>query len=75
MRVLGLDGGIASIGWALIEIEEKNDDNPGGGGIIGAGTWMFDAPEEKSQTGTKLKSELRRTFRGQAVSSAGGGKE
>jgi len=65
MRVLGLDGGIASIGWAFIEIEENNDGKSARGGIIDAGTWMFDAPEEKSQTGTKLKSELRRTFRGQ----------
>lgn len=61
MRILGLDLGIASIGWAAIE----TCDNSGSGEIIGAGTWMFDAPEEKSQSGTKLKSELRRTFRGQ----------
>ncbi len=69
MRVLGLDGGIASIGWALIEIEIEIEENNGGestcGRIVDAGTWMFDAPEETSQTGTKLKSELRRTFRGQ----------
>ncbi|WP_036283956.1 type II CRISPR RNA-guided endonuclease Cas9 [Methylocystis sp. ATCC 49242] len=63
MRVLGLDGGIASIGWALIEIFE--DHEPSDGRIIDTGAWMFDAPEEKSQTGTKLKSELRRIFRGQ----------
>ncbi len=63
MRVLGLDGGIASIGWALIEISAA--DGASDGRIIDAGTWMFDAPEEKSQTGTKLKSELRRQFRGQ----------
>lgn len=61
MRVLGLDVGIASVGWAMIEIDENQSD----GGIIGAGTWMFDPPEEKSQAGTKLKSEARRTFRGQ----------
>lgn len=63
MRVLGLDGGIASIGWALIEIDDA--DGAPNGRIIDAGTWMFDAPEEKSQAGTKLKSELRRLFRGQ----------
>ena len=61
MRVLGLDGGIASMGWALIEIDE----DCWRGAIVDAGVWMFDAPEEKSQNGTKLKSELRRTFRGQ----------
>ncbi len=61
MKILGLDGGIASIGWAVIEIDEAGAE----GGILGAGTWMFDPPEEKSQTGTKLKSEQRRTFRGQ----------
>ncbi len=65
MRVLGLDGGIASIGWALVEIDEDDGDDRPRGDIVDAGTWMFDAPEEKSQTGTKLKSELRRTFRGQ----------
>jgi len=63
MRVLGLDGGIASIGWALIEVGAA-DEVPDGR-IVEAGAWMFDAPEEKSQAGTKLKSELRRTFRGQ----------
>ena len=50
MRVLGLDGGIASIGWALIEISAA--DGASDGRIIDAGTWMFDAPEEKSQTGS-----------------------
>lgn len=53
--------GIASVGWAMIETRN----NPGGGEIIDAGTWMFHAPEEKNRNGTKLKSELRRTFRGQ----------
>jgi CRISPR-associated endonuclease Csn1 len=65
MRVLGLDSGIASIGWALIETEDGVSGNTADGNIIGAGTWMFDAPEEQSQNGTKLKSELRRAFRGQ----------
>jgi CRISPR-associated endonuclease Csn1 len=65
MRVLGLDGGIASIGWAVIDIPDEVAGAGTAGAIVGAGTWMFDAPEEKSQTGTKLKSELCRTFRGQ----------
>jgi len=59
MTILGLDVGIASIGWAVIEMKD------GAGRIVAAGTWMFDAPEEKGQTGTRLKSELRRVFRGQ----------
>src|SRR5579862_1360167 len=62
MRVLGLDGGIASIGWSVIDI---NDDDASGGTIVAAGTWMFDAPEDKGQAGTKLRSEERRKFRGQ----------
>jgi CRISPR-associated endonuclease Csn1 len=61
MRILGLDGGIASIGWAVIDIEADGGD----GRIVDAGTWMFDPPEETSQNGTKLKSEQRRMFRGQ----------
>ncbi|MCX7898769.1 MAG: type II CRISPR RNA-guided endonuclease Cas9, partial [Methylocystis sp.] len=61
MRILGLDSGVASIGWALIDAAENSVE----GKIVDAGTWIFDPPEEKSQTGTKLKSELRRTFRGQ----------
>jgi len=61
MRILGLDCGIASIGWALLE------DGDGGGepGIVAAGAWMFDPPEEKTKTKTQLKSELRRIYRGQ----------
>jgi CRISPR-associated endonuclease Csn1 len=57
MRILGLDGGIASIGWALIETGD------GWGEIIGAGTRMFDAPEtDKERTPT---NQLRRLHRGQ----------
>lgn len=62
MRILGLDGGIASVGWSVIEV---NDGNDGAGLILGAGTWMFDPPEDKGQSGTKLKSAQRRLFRGQ----------
>ncbi len=65
MRILGLDCGIASVGWGLIDVENSSGDKSPKGEIVAAGTWMFDAPEEKSQTGTKLKSEIRRTFRGQ----------
>ncbi len=65
MRVLGLDGGIASIGWALIEVEDIGEAPESRGKIIASGVWMFDSPEEKTQTGSKLKSEMRRNFRGQ----------
>ncbi len=62
MRILGLDTGIASIGWSVIDVP---DDPQAEGRVIGAGTWMFDAPEDKGQNGTKLRSAERRTFRGQ----------
>ena len=46
MRVLGIDGGIASIGWAVLDIPDN-----GPGRILGAGLWMFDAPEtDKDRT-------------------------
>jgi CRISPR-associated endonuclease Csn1 len=57
MRVFGIDGGIASIGWAVLE----TDQTPGR--IVAAGTWMFDAPESaKERTPTNAE---RRQKRGQ----------
>lgn len=54
MRILGLDGGIASIGWALIEEDEKK--------IIACGSRCFDAPEtDKERTPT---NQIRRQKRG-----------
>jgi CRISPR-associated endonuclease Csn1 len=61
MKVLGLDCGIASIGWAVLEVAEDKPE----GSIIACGTRMFDSPEEATPSGPKLKSEARRTFRGQ----------
>ncbi len=56
-RILGLDGGIASIGWAVLDM------NADAGTILGAGTRMFDAPEtDKERTPTNA---LRRQHRGQ----------
>lgn len=56
-RALGLDIGIASVGWALIEWAGD------GGRIEGAGVWTFDAPEtDKERT---PKTALRRLHRGQ----------
>ncbi len=57
MRILGLDVGIASIGWAWIDDEAEER--------VRAGVWMFDPPEDKGQSGTTLKSAERRGFRGQ----------
>jgi len=60
MRIIGLDGGIASIGWAVIDMD---DANPEASRIVAAGTWMFDAPETaKERTPT---SAIRRQKRGQ----------
>jgi len=57
VRILGLDGGIASIGWAVLDM------NANAGTILGAGTRMFDAPEtDKQRTPTNA---LRRQHRGQ----------
>lgn len=59
MRVLGLDCGIASVGWAVLEIGEAEAN----GEIIAAGTRMFDTPETDKER--RPKSELRRMYRGQ----------
>jgi CRISPR-associated endonuclease Csn1 len=53
MIILGLDGGIASIGWALID-DEKHQ-------IIAAGARCFDAPEDKDRVPT---NQIRRQKRG-----------
>lgn len=61
MRVLGIDGGIASTGWAVVEISESE----AVGRVVAAGSRTFESPEEPSQTGPKLKNAERRLFRGQ----------
>jgi len=53
MIILGLDGGIASIGWALID-DEKHQ-------IIAAGARCFDAPEDEKRVPT---NQIRRQKRG-----------
>lgn len=61
-RILGIDLGIASCGWALIEVWDQDKDQPSGC-IVGMGTWMFDAPEtDKERTPT---NQIRRLHRGQ----------
>ncbi|MBA4204328.1 MAG: type II CRISPR RNA-guided endonuclease Cas9 [Polymorphum sp.] len=57
MRILGIDGGISSIGWAVVDLESHR--------IVAAGTRMFDSPEEATKSGPKLKNADRRLFRGQ----------
>jgi len=53
--VLGVDGGIASVGWALLDEARQQ--------IVAAGSWCFDPPEEpKTRTPT---SAIRRQHRGQ----------
>jgi CRISPR-associated endonuclease Csn1 len=61
MRILGIDGGIASTGWAVVEVSETGT----GGRIVAAGSRTFESPEEPSQTGPKLKNAERRLYRGQ----------
>jgi CRISPR-associated endonuclease Csn1 len=59
MRILGLDCGIASVGWAVLDLAEDGSD----GRIAGCGTRMFDTPETDKER--RPKSELRRMYRGQ----------
>lgn len=57
MRVLGIDGGIASIGWAMIELDGDS------GAVLAAGVRTFDAPEtDKDKTPS---NSVRRATRGQ----------
>jgi CRISPR-associated endonuclease Csn1 len=57
MRIFGLDGGIATIGWSVLDIEEDSLR------IVAAGVRTFDAPETaKERTPTNA---VRRLHRGQ----------
>src|ERR1700686_1231417 len=56
-RILGIDLGIASCGWAVIEVDEND------GEIIATGVRCFDAPLV-DKTG-EPKSAMRRMARGQ----------
>ena len=58
-KVLGLDCGIASVGWAVLEYDAAETT----GSIIACGTRMFDTPETDKER--RPKSELRRMYRGQ----------
>jgi CRISPR-associated endonuclease Csn1 len=59
--ILGIDGGIATIGWGVIEATDQETK----GKILAAGTRTFESPEEPSQAGPKLKNADRRMYRGQ----------
>lgn len=62
MRVLGLDGGISSIGWAVVELDFASND----GRIVDCGTRTFHSPEGQSSTGKRiLKNAERRGHRAQ----------
>jgi CRISPR-associated endonuclease Csn1 len=59
MRTLGIDGGIASIGWAALEIDESPVR------VVASGVRMFDAPEtDKTRMPTNA---VRRLHRGQRL--------
>ena len=58
-KVLGLDCGIASVGWAVLEYDAAETT----GSIVACGTRMFDTPETDKER--RPKSELRRMYRGQ----------
>jgi len=62
LRILGLDGGMASVGWAVIELDPTQRE----GAITACGSRMFNSPEGQSSTGKPiLKNAERRTHRGQ----------
>ena len=58
MRIFGIDGGIASIGWAVLDIDDV------AASIVAAGVRTFDAPEtdkERTPTNAVRRLHLRRT--------------
>lgn len=59
MRILGIDGGIATIGWAVLDLDTEAATLT----VVNAGTRSFDAPEtSKERTPT---AAVRRLHRGQ----------
>ena len=61
MRVFGIDAGIASVGWAVLDIAEE-DGADEGGNVVACGTRMFDAPETDKER--KPTNSIRREKRG-----------
>ena len=62
MRIFGIDGGIASIGWAALDVDD------GAASITAAGVRTFDAPEtDKERTPTNaVGAYIRGERRGSA---------
>lgn len=56
MRIFGIDAGIASVGWAVLDIEDA------GGDVVACGTRMFDAPETDKER--RPTNAVRRAKRG-----------
>ncbi len=58
-RILGIDLGIASCGWGIIEKDRTN------GRIIGAGVWEWDSPEspDKKKSNLSERGAVRRRRR------------
>ena len=61
MRIIGLDGGIASIGWAVVDLNPEDRS----GKVLACGTRMFNSPEGQDSRGVFLKNADRRGHRGQ----------
>ncbi len=61
MRIFGIDAGIASVGWAVLDIAEE-DGAAADGAILACGTRMFDAPETDKER--KPTNSIRREKRG-----------
>ena len=61
MRIIGLDGGIASIGWAIVDLNPEDRS----GKILACATRMFNSPEGQDRNGPFLKNAKRRDHRGQ----------
>ena len=61
MRIIGLDGGIASIGWAIVDLNPQDRS----GTVLACGTRMFNSPEGQNRSGPFLKNAHRRGHRGQ----------
>lgn len=64
MRIFGLDLGIASVGWSVLEVVIAHSSENMSGHIRATGTWMFDPPEERVNGILKIKNQARRGFRG-----------
>lgn len=62
-RYLGIDLGIASCGWALLETIQGGPGETPEANILGMGVWLFDAPETDKER--RPKNQLRAAARGQ----------